>query len=91
MNNDKNFGSHSIFIHDRHSAELTGIDDVFSFDDCSVSAHSALGDLIVDGDELRIDNFSSEKGILTISGRIIGIYYIDDNAKKRSSKRRSTK
>ena len=91
MNSDKTFGSHSIIIHDRRHAELTGIDDVFSFDDCSVSVHSALGDMVIDGDELKIDNFSSEKGILTVSGKIIGICYLDDNTKKRSSKRRSVK
>ena len=91
MNNDKNHESHSIFICDRHHAELKGVDDVFSFDDMSISVHSVLGDLAIDGEELKIDNFSAEKGVLSISGKIIGIYYFDNSPKKHSSKKHQSR
>lgn len=88
MNNGKVFESHSIFIADRHRSEFTGIDDVLSFDESSVCAHSTLGDIIIDGEELKIDNFSAEKGLLCISGKIIGFSYLENDSKKHSAKKR---
>ena len=62
MNDQKNFESHNISITNRRHSELTGIDDVLSFDDSSISMHSALGDMVIEGEELKIDSFSAEKG-----------------------------
>lgn len=87
MNNEHNFQSHKISVIDRRTAELTGINDVISFDDNSITAHSALGDMIIEGEELKIDNFSSEKGLLTVIGKMNGIYYLEHDTKKRFSKK----
>lgn len=89
--NEKSFESHSITINNRRSSELTGIDDVISFDDNSISVHSALGNLIIDGEDLKIEGFSGEKGTLFISGKIIGVYYLETHDKKHTSKKRGTK
>lgn len=88
MNDRKNFESHNITIHDRRHSELSGIDDVLSFDDSSISMHSALGDMVMEGEELKIDSFSSEKGILSISGKVIAIYYLESDNRKHSSGKR---
>ncbi len=90
MNNENSFGSHKITVDDRRHSVLTGIDDVISFDDISISVHSALGDMIIEGEELKIENFSAEKGILTIIGKINGLYYTEQMNRKRHSKKRAS-
>lgn len=90
-NSDKGFETHTIVINNRRLSELSGIDDVISFDDNSITAHSALGDMLIEGEELKIDNFSGEKGTLTVSGKINGVYYLELHDKKRYSKKRGSK
>lgn len=90
MNNGNNFESHKISIDDRRHSVLTGIDDVISFNDISITVHSALGDMIIEGEELKIENFSAEKGILTIVGKVNGLYYTEQGNKRRLSKKRNS-
>ena len=88
MNSDKIFESHSISVNDRRHSELTGIDDVLSFDDNSITMHSAMGDMVIEGEELKIESFSADRGILTVMGKVNGLYYLDDEDKKRSSSKK---
>lgn len=90
-NVDKGFETHSIVINNRRLSELSGIDDVISFDDNAISVHSALGDMLIEGEELKIENFSGEKGILTVTGKINGVYYLELHDKKRTPKKRGSK
>lgn len=91
MNGEKAFESHSLVISDRRHSELTGIDDVLSFDDSVITVHSALGDMSLEGEELKIDSFSSDKGVLSVSGKVCGVYYHDQDEKRRPQKRRSAR
>ena len=88
MNSDKIFESHSISVNDRRHSELTGIDDVLSFDDNSITMHSAMGDMVIEGEELKIESFSADRGILTVMGKVNGLYYLEDEDKKRSSSKK---
>lgn len=88
MNSERVFESHNLVISDRRRSELTGIDDVLSFDDSVITVHSALGDMSIEGEELKIDSFSSDKGILSVSGKVCGVYYLDYEDKKHSQKKR---
>jgi len=80
--------SHTVVLRDRRHTELCGIDDVLSFDEGGLSAHSSMGDIYIEGEELKVEGFSSEKGLLTVSGLVWGIYYIGDSEKGRDGKRR---
>lgn len=91
MNGENVFGVHKITLSDRRQAELTGVDDVLSFDDNLVTLHSSMGDVSVEGEELKIENFSAEKGILTILGKIDSIAYFDDTPRRKRDKKRSGK
>jgi len=88
MNSEKIFESHNLTLHDRRHSELTGVDDVLGFDDNSITLHSALGDMVIEGEELKIDSFSSDKGLLTVTGKVNGIYYMETGDNRRSSKKR---
>lgn len=74
MNGGENVNQ-DIRLFSRKRLELTGIEEVESFTDNSIQMHSALGSLSVEGENLKIESFSTEKGELLIDGRIDSIWY----------------
>lgn len=88
MNNiESSFETHFLSIENRRQVRLTGIDDVLSFNEYEITMHSALGSLIIEGEQLKIDCFSSEKGTLDVSGKIDGIAYLDADTGKHARKK----
>ena len=65
----------NLFLYDRTRLEITGVENVESFTDVSVVLHSNAGDLSIEGENLHIDQFSTESGNLTVTGRIDGVLY----------------
>ena len=88
-NNESSFETHSLSLDNRQQVHLSGVDDVLGFNEYEITLHSALGNMIIEGDQLKIDNFSSEKGILDVTGRIDGIAYLDVTQGKRSRKKKA--
>ena len=78
--------SHDVMIYGREKAEMTGISDVVSFSDESITLTVANGDMTVEGEQLKIDSFDSKSGRLTVNGRINALVYFDETRQK--SKRR---
>ena len=75
---------HKVFMSDRTRLELTGIEDVESFTDTSVIAVSSMGNISIEGEEIKIENFSSESGKLTVNGKFDGFFYFGkENSKKK--------
>ena len=74
MNNREN-PTQNIVLTDRCRLEINGVLEVDSFTDNSVIAESVFGDISVDGEELKIDSFSTDTGKLSISGKIDGFFF----------------
>ena len=85
MSVDKVHGNHSILITDRSKCELNDIKEILCFDEYSVYVLSSMGELEIEGEELKIGNFSSDNGLLSVTGKICGILYNDDSSKRRRS------
>ncbi len=68
-----------ICIYQRKRIELSGIDEVESFTDNTIVMRSLLGTVTVEGEGLKIDRFSTEKGELVITGRFDSVYYSDSD------------
>jgi len=81
MNNPA-YKEHSIVLSDRSRMELTGISDVESFTDNSVIAISVQGNISIDGEELKIESFSTESGKLVICGKFDAFCYFGRKAKR---------
>lgn len=82
MNNDS-YKEQSVFLTDRSKLELTGICDVESFTDTSVIAVSVLGNISIEGEEIKIESFSVESGRLVIVGKFDSFCYFGKQTKKR--------
>ena len=79
---DRTNGSGSVTLTDRKELSLTGVTDILSFDENNLYLATTLGALNIDGEELHIGELSLEKGLLTLTGKICGLFYENDRAKK---------
>ncbi|MDR0404360.1 MAG: sporulation protein YabP [Oscillospiraceae bacterium] len=67
--------SHSLILQDRKDLQLTGVSDVGNFDDTAVTIFTDIGELLVRGKNLQINNLSLEKGEVHLSGEIDSLSY----------------
>ena len=83
MAEDKGFPKmpHNLILEDRKKLLLSGVSDVDNFDEHTVTVFTDLGELLIKGDDLRVNKLSVETGELSIEGRISSMTYLDDQAK----------
>lgn len=66
---------HSLIMEDRKKLTLTGISDVESFDEQTVTLAADIGELVIKGSALQIKGFSTESGELSLEGEIDSLSY----------------
>lgn len=66
---------HKLTLNERNRLTLTGVTEVISFDDTAVALHTVLGDLEVQGQELKIKNLSIDGGQMEVTGHISALFY----------------
>lgn len=69
--------AHELVMKDRKSLKLTGVCEVLSFDDVSVTLKTVCGELTVDGEGLRISSLDTVNGTLIIDGNVASLSYFD--------------
>ncbi|MBO5375043.1 MAG: hypothetical protein J6A54_06330 [Clostridia bacterium] len=74
---------HDVLIKARNRTEMTGINDVTSFDDGTIVAQSEEFGVSVEGENLKIEKFNSESGELVLNGKINGIFYFTSSPQKK--------
>ncbi|MFI3250030.1 MAG: sporulation protein YabP [Eubacteriales bacterium] len=72
--------THNILLEGRTSLTISGVDEVESFDETSIVMHTALGGLVVRGENLHIEKLSLDGGDLKVEGTVESITYEDDIA-----------
>ena len=70
---------HEIKIVDRKSLEVTGVNNIESFDSQEFLLYTNCGYLAVRGDNLHIKNLNLEEGIVAIEGNLFDMGYIDES------------
>lgn len=70
-----------INIDGRRKATVSGVRDVDSFDEQSVSLFTELGPLMVKGTDLRISKLSVDSGDVIIEGDIASAVYTEQHGK----------
>lgn len=75
---------HDVVMKGRSALQITGVEDVLSFDDVSIVMLTAMGTLSVDGENLRIVSFNSPQNAAAKSSvagessdRHMSLYYDD--------------
>ena len=71
-------GKQNICMYQRQRAHLDGITEVESFTETEIVALSSLGRILIEGEEMHIDAFSAETGVLELHGNLQGICYLEE-------------
>ena len=74
----------NIILENREKLNITGILDVFSFDDQIIIIETELGLLTIKGENLKINKLSLDTSDFTVDGKIFSLTYSDaeNNIKK---------
>ena len=75
---------HDVMIKSRKRLEMTGINDVSSYDENEIMVQAENTGLSIEGEMLKIEKFDSEKGELIVNGIINGIFYFNKDVKKKN-------
>lgn len=66
---------HKVTLVDRERLEITGVEEVESFDETTIIMSTSLGALIVRGEGLHIETLSLDGGALKVEGRVESLTY----------------
>ncbi len=70
-----------IALLDRASMEITGLEDVVSFDEGGAVIKTTLGTLAIDGEGLHVTKLDLSGGLIALDGKINGLFYSDGTQK----------
>ena len=70
---------HEIVLVKRSEMSVSGVCEVISFDEESVRLKSVEGELFIEGSDVKIGVLDTERGVVTLSGKINGFYYTDED------------
>lgn len=74
--NNKNYNSfQNIILENREKLNVTGIHDVFSFDDQIIIIETELGLLTIKGEDLKINKLSLDTSDFIVEGKINSLNY----------------
>ena len=74
-----------VVLCDRKSITIDGVEHILNFDEGYIAISTALGELNVEGEGMKIENLSKEKGEIYISGRVNALYYKEKSNKRRKA------
>ena len=69
---------HEFVLRRRKEMNVVGVKDIDSFDENSVVLETTDGTLVVEGETLKIGELDTEKGVVSVSGKINAVYYSSD-------------
>lgn len=82
--NEKQLSSaHTCNIQSRAHADINGVREVLSFDENSVVLITGCGELTLEGSGIRVGALDTERGIVSVDGKISALYYSDDSLKRK--------
>lgn len=79
---------HQVRIGARESIEISGVENVLSFDEYSATLQTTCGLLTIDGEKLHISTMATESGTISLDGRIYGVYYTESSQSGKQKKSR---
>ena len=68
-------GLHEFRVTNRKQMTIDGVKDVIGFDETTVQLVTGGGDMTIEGSSLRVKALDVERGIVTLEGRVDGVFY----------------
>lgn len=70
---------HKLILNNRRSCNLTGVNDVLSFDENEIILETEQGMLMIKGMELHVNRLTLDKGEVDVDGRIDSLTYSEQS------------
>lgn len=67
--------THHILLESRNNLTISGVEEVESFDDSTITMHTVQGTLIIQGQGLHIEKLSLDGGDLKVEGQVDSLSY----------------
>lgn len=67
--------AHKLILNNRRSCNLTGVNDVLSFDENEIILETEQGMLMIKGSELHVNRLMLDKGEVDVDGRVDSFTY----------------
>ncbi len=74
---------HEFFVRARKEAEISGVSEVLSFDESTVLLRTVCGEMTVEGKDLKIGTLDTERGKVSLTGKIDAVYYSMDQGEEK--------
>lgn len=75
---------HNLILEDRSHLTVSGVSDVDSFDENTVTVYTEMGERTIKGSDLHINALNVETGDLTVEGRVSSLVYTENSKTKGS-------
>ena len=73
----------NIILENRNRLNITGVEDVLSYDEQTITALTTLGLLIIKGNNLHLNQFSLDTTELSVEGDIVSLQYNDKQTSRK--------
>lgn len=72
--------AHKLILNNRRTCNLTGVNDVLSFDENEIILETDQGMLMIKGNELHVNRLTLDKGEVDIDGRVDSFTYSEQSS-----------
>jgi len=79
---DVNDKANRLLITDRDKLEINGVINVESFGEDYLILNTTLGQITIEGNDLKIESLTKENGEILIVGKINGLFYKDEKGER---------
>lgn len=79
---ESNIKNHNLILKNREHISLSGVVDVYGFNEESISANTQLGGLVIKGSKLHISKLDLEVGDIEIEGYVNSLQYLNNKNSK---------
>lgn len=76
-------GNHQVVITDKNRLEMDSVISVRAFDEDGVLLETSVGNISVEGKDLKIENFEKASSRILITGTITCVVYLEKRMKKK--------
>ena len=76
-------GNHQVVITDKNRLEMDSVISVRAFDEDGVLLETSVGNISVEGKDLKIENFEKASSKILITGSISCVFYLEKRTKKK--------
>ena len=70
---------HIISSRNRAGVKISGVLDASSFDESHVQLKTICGEMIIEGEDLKVSSLDLDLGDVEVQGTLCGIFYIREN------------